>query len=129
MRLTVSWQYISMFDALAKKFASSARSGIPPIFAYFVITTNTDLIRPVTKFPHRLMISVNSSNIASIGYVGDSLGTLYIAFHSGALYSYANVRVNLSGHFENVATDTGDAEITIEVEPNFEKEHHYEIAN
>lgn len=44
-------------------------------------------------------------------------------------YSYANVRVNLSGHFENVATDTGDAEITIEVEPNFEKEHHYEIAN
>lgn len=44
-------------------------------------------------------------------------------------YSYANVRVNLSGHFENFATDTGDAEITIEVEPNFEKVHNYEIAN
>lgn len=43
-------------------------------------------------------------------------------------YSYANVRVNLSGHFENFATDTGDANITIEVEPNFEKDHHYEIA-
>lgn len=37
------------------------------------------------------MIPVNSSNIASIGYVGDSLGTLYIAFRSGTLYSCANV--------------------------------------
>ena len=37
------------------------------------------------------MIPVNSSNIESIGYVGGSSGTLYVAFHSGTLYSYADV--------------------------------------
>lgn len=37
------------------------------------------------------MIPVSSSNIASIGYVGDTVGTLYVAFRSGHLYSYANV--------------------------------------
>lgn len=40
-------------------------------------------------------------------------------------YSYANVRVNLSGHFENFAASDSKPEITIEVEPNFEKEHYY----
>lgn len=37
------------------------------------------------------MIPVASSNIASIGYEGDVSGTLYVAFHSGRMYSYANV--------------------------------------
>lgn len=44
-------------------------------------------------------------------------------------YSYANVRVNLTGPFANFAASDSNPEITIEVEPNFEKEHHYEIAN
>ena len=43
-------------------------------------------------------------------------------------YSYANVRVNLTGPFANFATSDSKPEITIEVEPNFEKDHHYEIA-
>ena len=70
---------------------------------------------------------------AKVYNVGDGLkngSDLYV--YDGrnyCFYSYANVRVNLSGHFENFATDTGDANITIEVEPNFEKDHHYEIAN
>lgn len=42
-------------------------------------------------------------------------------------YSYSNVRVNLSGKFENYATSTSGADIVIEVEPNFEKEHTFEI--
>lgn len=42
-------------------------------------------------------------------------------------YSYANVRVNLSGKFENVAVETGESNIFIEVEPNFEKIHDFEI--
>lgn len=42
-------------------------------------------------------------------------------------YSYSNVRVNLSGKFENYATSTSEADIVIEVEPNFEKEHTFEI--
>lgn len=34
------------------------------------------------------MIPVSSSNLSSVGYEN---GTLYIAFHSGGLYSYAGV--------------------------------------
>lgn len=56
-------------------------------------------------------------------YVYDSRDQHY------CFYSYANVRVNLSGPFANFAVNTDEADITIEVEPNFEKEHHYEIDN
>ena len=42
-------------------------------------------------------------------------------------YTYANVRVNLSGVFANVAAETGEVQITINVEPNFEEEHDYDI--
>lgn len=38
------------------------------------------------------MIPVSSSNIQSIGYEN---GTLYIAFHSGGLYSYSGVPENV----------------------------------
>lgn len=34
------------------------------------------------------MISVSSSDLASVGYEN---GTLYIRFHSGGLYAYSNV--------------------------------------
>ena len=37
------------------------------------------------------MIPVNSSNLASVGYTGGTVGTLYVSFHSGRLYSYSNV--------------------------------------
>ena len=56
-------------------------------------------------------------------YVYDSRDQHY------CFYSYANVRVNLSGPFANFAVNTDEADITIEVEPNFEKEHHYVIDN
>ena len=56
-------------------------------------------------------------------YVYDSRDEHY------CFYSYSNVRVNLSGPFANFAVNTDEADITIEVEPNFEKEHHYEIDN
>ena len=42
-------------------------------------------------------------------------------------YSYSNVRVNMSGTFNNIAAETGDADITIEVDPNFEDLHEFEI--
>lgn len=61
----------------------------------------------------------NGSNL----YVYDSRDQHY------CFYSYSNVRVNLSGPFANFAVNTDEADITIEVEPNFEKEHHYEIDN
>lgn len=42
-------------------------------------------------------------------------------------YSYSNVRVNLSGKFENIAAETSEANVVIEVEPNFEKIHQFDI--
>ena len=39
-------------------------------------------------------------------------------------YSYANVRVNMSGKFENFAAETSQADITIEVIPGFEPGPH-----
>ena len=38
-------------------------------------------------------------------------------------YSYANVRVNITGKYENVATEHQDVTITLEVEPGYEREH------
>lgn len=38
------------------------------------------------------MISVDSSNLESVGYVN---GTLHIQFHSGGLYEYTNVPASL----------------------------------
>ncbi len=38
-------------------------------------------------------------------------------------YSYSNVRVNVSGKFEDFAAATGEAEVVIEVEPGFEEVH------
>lgn len=45
----------------------------------------------------------------------------------GCFYSYSNVRVNLHGDYENIVAETGEANVTIEVEPNFEEEHDFEI--
>ena len=38
------------------------------------------------------MIPVSSSNLSAVGYENH---TLYISFHSGGLYSYANVPENV----------------------------------
>lgn len=38
-------------------------------------------------------------------------------------YSYSNVRVNMSGKMEDIVGETSTSDITIEVEPGFEKEH------
>lgn len=38
-------------------------------------------------------------------------------------YSYSNVRVNMSGKLEDIVGETSTSDITIEVEPGFEKEH------
>lgn len=38
------------------------------------------------------MISVDSSNLESVGYEN---GTLYIRFNSGGLYSYSNVSISV----------------------------------
>jgi len=42
-------------------------------------------------------------------------------------YSYANVRVNISGKYENVAAEDQDVTITLEVEPGYEREHQITI--
>ena len=65
--------------------------------------------------------------------VGDGLkhGSDLIVYDGNAgkfcFYSYSNVRVNMSGAFNNIAAETGDADITIEVDPNFEDLHKFEI--
>lgn len=38
-------------------------------------------------------------------------------------YSYANVRVNISGKYENVAAEKQDISITLELEPSYERNH------
>ncbi len=38
-------------------------------------------------------------------------------------YSYANVRVNITGKYENFAAETQDVSVTLEVEPSYEREH------
>ena len=38
-------------------------------------------------------------------------------------YSYSNVRVNMSGKLEDIVGETSTSDITIEVEPGFEKVH------
>ena len=65
--------------------------------------------------------------------VGDGLkhGSDLIVYDGNAgkfcFYSYSNVRVNMSGAFNNIAAETGEANITIEVDPNFEDLHEFEI--
>ena len=65
--------------------------------------------------------------------VGDGLkhGSDLIVYDGNAgkfcFYSYSNVRVNMSGAFNNIAAETGEADITIEVDPNFEDLHEFEI--
>lgn len=65
--------------------------------------------------------------------VGDGLkhGSDLIVYDGNAgkfcFYSYSNVRVNMSGAFNNIAAETGEANITIEVNPNFEDLHEFEI--
>ena len=65
--------------------------------------------------------------------VGDGLkhGSDLIVYDGNAgkfcFYSYSNVRVNMSGAFNNIAAETGEANITIEVDPNFEDLHKFEI--
>lgn len=42
-------------------------------------------------------------------------------------YSYANVRVNINGKYENVAAEEQDVDINLEVEPGYEREHRITI--
>ena len=42
-------------------------------------------------------------------------------------YSYSNVRVNMSGKLEDIAGESSTSDITIEVEPGFEKVHNISI--
>jgi len=70
---------------------------------------------------------------AAVYSVGDGLkhGSDLIVYDGNAgkfcFYSYSNVRVNMSGAFNNIAAETGEANITIEVDPNFEDLHKFEI--
>ena len=42
-------------------------------------------------------------------------------------YSYSNVRVTMSGKLEDIAGETGQSNIEIEVEPGFEKVHNISL--
>ena len=44
-------------------------------------------------------------------------------------YSYSNVRVNMSGKLEDIVGETSTSDITIEVEPGFEKVHKIPLGN
>ena len=44
-------------------------------------------------------------------------------------YSYSNVRVNMSGKLEDIVGETSTSDITIEVEPGFEKVHNIPLGN
>lgn len=61
-----------------------------------------------------------------------SLPDLYIYdSRNGKLcfYSYSNVRVNMSGKLEDIVGETSTSDITIEVEPGFEKVHDIPLSN
>jgi hypothetical protein len=47
------------------------------------------------------MVPVNSSNIARVGYEG---GTLYIEFHTGAVYQYFDVPENIHQDLMNASS-------------------------
>lgn len=42
-------------------------------------------------------------------------------------YSYSNVRINLSGDFDNVLREVTPVDITVEVCPAFQKDHYFDI--
>ena len=80
-------------------------------------------------------------NVGSGLKAEDGSGNLYVYDNrGGCFYSYANVLVTMHGKFENVAAETTTVNVEIEVEPNFEYanegldvdtnfdgEHHYQI--
>lgn len=93
------------------KGGTTKEFNIQPAKSYFL--TGTDAA----------VYSVNSDDLKNGNdlYVYDGRKGKY------CFYSYSNVRVNLSGKFENYATDTSESDIVIEVEPNFEKKHDFPI--
>ena len=93
------------------KGGTTKEFNIQPAKSYFL--TGTDAA----------VYSVNSADLKNGNdlYVYDGRKGKY------CFYSYSNVRVNLSGKFENYATDTSESDIVIEVEPNFEKKHDFPI--
>lgn len=94
--------------------------------AYKNGTVKTFDLRPQTS--HYL-----TGTDAAVYRVGEALkhgSDLYVYDgNSGkfCFYSYANVRVNMSGRYDNIAVDTGESNIVIEVNPNFEDLHEFEI--
>ena len=93
------------------KGGTTKEFNIQPAKSYFL--TGTDAA----------VYSVNSPDLKNGNdlYVYDGRKRKY------CFYSYSNVRVNLSGKFENYATETSESDIVIEVEPNFEKHHDFPI--
>ena len=60
---------------------------------------------------------------------GDDANAFYI--YDGVkqeFYSYSNVRVNIRADFDNVAAETTNAEIVIEVEPSFAGAHVFDVS-
>lgn len=74
-----------------------------------------------------------TGNDAAVYNVGSDLkhGSDLYVYNGNAgkfcFYSYSNVRVNLSGRFDNIAVDTSEPNIEIVVNPNFEDEHNFDI--
>ena len=42
-------------------------------------------------------------------------------------YSYSNIRVNIRGDFDRIVAERGEVEVTVEVEPSFERGHKFEL--
>ncbi len=60
-------------------------------------------------------------NVSSALQNGSDLYVYNATSHK--FFSYANVRVNIAGKYENVATEDQDVTVTLEVEPGYEREH------
>lgn len=83
-------------------------------------------LRPQTSY----YLTGNDAAVYSVGNDLKRGSDLYVYDGNGGkfcFYSYANVRVNMNGRFDNIAVDTGTPDITIEVNPNFEDLHKFEI--
>ncbi|MCM1116161.1 MAG: hypothetical protein NC342_01305 [Pseudoflavonifractor sp.] len=82
--------------------------------------TETFPVRPAKS----AFLAANDSeaNVYTAAKNADGTLTIYDAV-SFAFFSYSNVRVNLSGTFEHVFSETSEADIALEVCPAFERVH------
>lgn len=116
LRLKVTYKPTSGTDTQAD--ADKATPGDIPMGA------NDQLydIRPMTS----QYLTGGNADIYNVGealHHGDGLFVYDGNAGNYCFYSYSNVRVNMSGTFSNIAAETGESDITIWVDPDFQRDN------